>query len=127
MNENWVFGGICSVALHAAGLGLLIGLGGSTNTPAAPSDSEDPAPAAEVSESGGPEESAPSAPVGSAAPSPARTAGAEGPDFYVVKPGDNLTRIARDNGTTPEALAEINGKSLKQMNLLHVGQKIKLR
>ena len=127
MNENWVFGAICSIALHAVGLGLLIGYGGGSSSASASAGAEDPAPVADVADSGAPAESAPAAPVDSAAPSPARTEVAEGPEIYVVKPGDNLTRIARDNGTTPEALAEINGKSLKQMNLLHVGQKIKLR
>ena len=46
---------------------------------------------------------------------------------YVVEKGDTLTKIAREYGTTPEELAKANGKPLRKMNLLWVGQKIKLR
>ena len=49
------------------------------------------------------------------------------PEFHVVRQGDTLTKIAREYGTTPEELAKANGKPLRKMNLLWVGQKIKLR
>lgn len=49
------------------------------------------------------------------------------PEIYVVKQGDNLTKIARAHGTTAEAIAKANGKSLSAMNMLWVGQKIKLK
>ena len=49
------------------------------------------------------------------------------PAVYVVKQGDNLTKIARQFGTTAEAIAKANGKSVNAMNKLWVGQKIKLR
>ncbi len=49
------------------------------------------------------------------------------PKFYVVQRGDTLTKIAKKYKTTPEELARVNGKSLKKLNLLWVGQKIKLR
>ena len=59
---------------------------------------------------------------------PASAASSEAvPAVYVVKQGDNLTKIARQFGTTAEAIAKANGKSVSAMNKLWVGQKIKLR
>lgn len=43
---------------------------------------------------------------------------------YKVAPGDNIVRIARDNGTTANALAEING--IKTTSIIHPGQILKL-
>ena len=60
-------------------------------------------------------------------PAAPREAPASMPAIYVVKQGDNLTKIARAHGTTAEAIAKANGKSLSAMNMLWVGQKIKLR
>ena len=60
-------------------------------------------------------------------PAKPREASASMPAVYVVKQGDNLTKIARAHGTTAEAIAKANGKSLNAMNMLWVGQKIKLR
>jgi LysM repeat protein len=45
---------------------------------------------------------------------------------YVVKRGDTLTALARDCGLTVSELAELNGKSVKKLSNLWVGQKIKL-
>lgn len=45
---------------------------------------------------------------------------------YVVKQGDNLTKIARACGATVPELAELNGKPIKRLEKLWVGQKIKL-
>jgi LysM repeat protein len=42
---------------------------------------------------------------------------------YVVKPGDNLGKIAKQHGTTPKALKEAN--NLKS-DLISVGQKLKI-
>jgi LysM repeat protein len=44
------------------------------------------------------------------------------PRVYVVKPGDTLTRIARDHETTVDELVETN--SLDRQALLNVGQKL---
>lgn len=52
---------------------------------------------------------------------------AEIPEFYTVRQGDTLTKIARSFGTTPEELAKVNGKELRQMDRIWVGQKIRLR
>ena len=49
------------------------------------------------------------------------------PEFYVVKQGDTLTKIARGFGTTPEDIAKANGKPVRQMDKIWVGQKIRLR
>ena len=49
------------------------------------------------------------------------------PDFHVVRQGDTITKIAKDYGMTPEEIARINGKPLKRLNNIWVGQKIKLK
>ena len=41
---------------------------------------------------------------------------------YTVQPGDTLGKIAREHGTTVDALAEING--IKNVNLIQPGQKL---
>jgi LysM repeat protein len=43
-----------------------------------------------------------------------------------VKLGDNLTRLARNAGTTPAELARLNGVDEKELAKLKVGQTIKL-
>lgn len=48
------------------------------------------------------------------------------PTDYVVVSGDNLTVIARRFGVTPAEIAEANGKNLKQMSRLLVGQRIRI-
>ena len=60
-------------------------------------------------------------------PDPVGERVAEIPEFYTVKQGDTLTKIARSFGTTPEELAKVNGKELRQMDRIWVGQKIRLR
>ena len=49
---------------------------------------------------------------------------AQKPVYYTVAQGDNLSRIARKNGTTPETLAKLN--NLKDVGLIRPGQKLKL-
>ena len=46
-------------------------------------------------------------------------------NFYTVKKGDALWKIAKENGTTVESLTKIN--SLKSANKIAVGQRIALR
>ena len=62
------------------------------------------------------------APHETAAPTPA----ASRTQDYKVKPGDNLTRLARNAGTTPAELAKLNGVDEKELAKLKVGQIIKL-
>ena len=45
---------------------------------------------------------------------------------YVVKRGDTLTALAKECGLTVQELATLNGKSVKKLSNLWVGQKIKL-
>ena len=70
---------------------------------------------------------------GEAAPAPAAPASVPSPapaeprtQDYKVKPGDNLTRLARNAGTTPAELARLNGVDEKELAKLKVGQTIKL-
>ena len=61
---------------------------------------------------------APAKPAKPVAPKPATTG------TYTVKKGDNLTKIAKANGTTVAKLTELNG--IKNANLISVGQVLKL-
>lgn len=45
--------------------------------------------------------------------------------FYIVKKGDNLTKIAQMYGTTISNLVNLN--NIKNPNLIYVGQKLKIR
>ena len=47
------------------------------------------------------------------------------PDPYKVKKGDNLSKIAKNNGTSVDKLLELN-KSIKDPNKIYVGQNINL-
>ena len=49
------------------------------------------------------------------------------PKIYVVKPGDNLTRIAEKDKSSFEELAELNKTTVKKLAKLQVGQRIKLK
>jgi LysM repeat protein len=46
-----------------------------------------------------------------------------GAKIYVVKPGDNLLKIAKANGTTPKALKSANGL---KTDIIRVGQKLRI-
>src|SRR4029079_580749 len=45
-----------------------------------------------------------------------------GPTTYVLRPGDNLTSISRDHGTTAAAILEANG--LANANRIYAGQSL---
>ncbi len=45
--------------------------------------------------------------------------------MYIVKKGDTLTSIANKNGCTVEQIIKLN--SIKNKNLIFVGQKLKLK
>jgi LysM repeat protein len=45
---------------------------------------------------------------------------------YTVKRGDTLTALARECGLTVAELAKLNGKSVKKLSVLKVGQRLKL-
>lgn len=65
----------------------------------------------------------PPAKKSSAASNPAPAASA-GDQIYVVKSGDNIVRIAREHGTTANALARLNG--IETSSLIFPGQKLKV-
>lgn len=56
-----------------------------------------------------------------------RPASDAAPKYYVVKRGDNLTRIAARDGSTIAELAKLNGTTVKKLSNLWVGQKIRLK
>lgn len=63
-------------------------------------------------------------PAATAKPVTVASASAElGTKIYVVRPGDSLSKIARQNGTTPKALKTVNG--LKN-DVIRVGQKLRI-
>ena len=65
---------------------------------------------------------APKAPKAPEAPKPATKPATTG--TYTVKSGDNLTKIAKTNGTTVAKLVELN--EIKNANLISVGQVLKV-
>ncbi len=142
--ERWAFAILASVLVHAVILGFFFapGCDASPPTESAPQQvsAETNPPPASVSTDARASVLSP-APVSNPAPPPnlasasnsaprptaAPTADDELPADYVVRAGDTLTKIAKRFGMTPEELAKINGKPLRKMDVLWVGQKIKLR
>ena len=45
-------------------------------------------------------------------------------NYYIIKKGDALSKIAKENNTTVENLVKIN--NIKNPNLIYVGQKIRI-
>lgn len=126
-----------SLLIHAVLLGLLaLTAGGGTTPPEQVAGDVSPEPdrrsgetvipsrrngdAVPAEQGGGSGETA--TPVAATAAEPP----AERPVLYVVRQGDNLTRIARACGSTVAELAELNGQPVKRLEKLWVGQKIKL-
>jgi len=60
-------------------------------------------------------------PAATAAP---KAAAASGTDTYTIRPGDTLAKVARNTGTSAEAIARANG--IKNAAKISVGQKIKI-
>lgn len=129
--------------IHFVLLGLLaMTAGGNSTPPEPPAELPAPAPAASASgvEGGGGAEGdnggqgtppptravTPAAPRQSSAATSTSTVSQDEVVTYVVKQGDNLTKIARACGATVPELAELNGKPIKRLEKLWVGQKIKL-
>lgn len=150
---RWAFAAIASVIIHVVVIGVFLAPGCDTTetsegqsdapevaqtdvTPPTEGDSvgqessyTPPGGSVLTPESGGRRAQRPSsrAQAPTQAAQPARQDASSTPAIYVVKQGDNLTKIARAHGTTAEAIAKANGKSLSAMNMLWVGQKIKLK
>ncbi len=125
--------------IHFVLLGLLaMTAGGNATPPEAPAELPTPAPTASGSateggggaEGGGQGTARPTSAATSAASAttvaPSTSSSQDEVVTYVVKQGDNLTKIARACGATVPELAELNGKPIKRLEKLWVGQKIKL-
>ena len=116
--------GAGSLAIHVFIVLLFVWSGKTSSDPAPQPDSV----AAETKEAA-PAPPSPEAPHATAAPTATPTAAAPAEprtQDYKVKPGDNLTRLARNAGTTPAELAKLNGVDEKELAKLKVGQIIKL-
>ena len=143
MKDFWVIGAVGSVVFHAVVLALVLSLGRSSD--ATTSDVIEPPAQAEVepgeplapTTSGTEPVLTPSAPVTPVAPTrsvtptprPAATpapSAAVTTSEYVVKSGDNLSRLARKFKTTPAELATLNGMSVAKLANLQIGQVIKV-
>ena len=117
---EWCIAGACSVAIHVFIILLFVLIGKTSGDPA---PQPEPATAAHKTTPAPPPEPTPEtdAPTSTTTtPSEPRTR------TYKVKPGDNLTRLARNAGTTPAELARLNGVDEKELAKLKVGQIIKL-
>lgn len=112
----WCIAGAGSVAIHVFIILLFVWTGKTSSVP-----TPQPEPVTTAREKV-PNQPSSEAPHETAAPTPA----ASRTQDYKVKPGDNLTRLARNAGTTPAELAKLNGVDEKELAKLKVGQIIKL-
>lgn len=131
---NWPVVIVASVAIHAVVLGAFWYFSGSQPS----EDVEEPAPVASGDASG--REDGSSSDEGQTPDTPhdaprtthsaPRTDSTNPPPgtntVYVVKSGDNLSRIAAAHGCTADQLAELNGLTGAAKNNLRLGQKLKL-
>ena len=111
-----------SLLIHAVILGLLALTSGGGTTP----PEEEVVPPEQVAGDVAPEPGGGSGATETQVAAPAAESPAAGPVLYEVRQGDNLTRIARACGSTVAELAALNGKPVKRLEKLWVGQKIKL-
>ena len=119
---RWIFAIGLSLALHVLVVVLMVGIGGDD----APSPVVAPAKPEKVEpETPKPTFTPPSATT-LTPPAPAQN---EAPSYktYTVKSGDNLSKIAKLDGSTLSELAELNGTDVKTLSRLQPGQKIKVR
>lgn len=133
---NWGVAILASVVLHAVVIGLATMSSGengvvSPETERAPEENS-LKPSEVLPEKTTPEKVTPVTPVTpvTSAPQVAPAVPSEDksiPETYTIKQGDTLTKIAKIYGLSVEEIAAANGKSAKKMNVLWVGQKIKLR
>ena len=126
----WTVAVAASLGLHALVIVALLGFGAFTGSSSPSSSQEPPAkPAAVASDSGTvPSETPPASPVDSGAV-PSAVAGTVPSEdkYYIVRSGDNLSKIAKLDDSSLSELAELNGKSIKELSKLMVGQKIKVK
>ena len=127
---RWIFAIGLSLALHVVLVVLMVGIGGDD----APSPVVAPAKPEKVEpDTPKPTFTSPSAttltPSATTAVTPSAPTQREAPDYktYTVKSGDNLSKIAKLDGSTLAELAELNGTDIKTLSRLQPGQKIKVR
>ena len=127
----WTVAVAASLGLHVLIIVALLGFGAITSPSAVP-DPPSPKPAPAVSESGTdpkPIGTAPKPVTNEPVDTAPKTVGRFPADdkFYIVKQGDNLSKIAKLDDSSIAELAELNGKSVKELNKLFVGQKIRVK
>ena len=130
----WTVAVAASLGLHVLIIVALLGFGALTD-PSSPSSPPVPTakPAAVASDSGTVPNETPPAPPAVAGTVPNETPSADSgtvlseDKYYVVKSGDNLSKIAKLDDSSLVELAELNGKSIKELSKLMVGQKIKVK
>ena len=49
------------------------------------------------------------------------------PEYYTIKSGDNLTMLAKRANLTTTELAALNGKTVKELSRLYIGQRIRIK
>lgn len=117
--EIWTVSFVASLGLHVLVVAALIGFGSlPSSTPPAPSAPSEQPPAAVAATTPESQVPVPNADTGTV---PAAD------KYYTVKAGDNLTKIAKLDGSTLAELAELNDKSIKELGRLKVGQRIKVK
>lgn len=138
--EIWTVSFVASLGLHVLVVAALIGFGSlPSSTPPAPSAPSEQPPAAVAATTPESQVPVPTADTGSvpsvdkdtkdAVPVPAADTGTvpSVDKYYTVKAGDNLTKIAKLDGSTLAELAELNDKSIKELSRLKAGQRIKVK
>ena len=117
---RWIMAIGLSLALHVLIVVLRVGVGGDDSPKAKAAPAPEPAPAKTQTALPKTEEPPKIDTSSSAlAPKPYKT--------YVVKAGDNLSKIAKLDGSTLSELAELNDTDVKTLSRLQVGQTIKVR
>jgi len=144
----WTVAVAASLGLHALIIVALLGFGAFAGGGDGPAPEQPRKPEVAVTEPAKPREQTPPVPSQTtgtvptqtaetvpaqthAAPaaSSAETTGTVPADekFYIVKSGDNLSKIAKLDGSSIAELAELNGKSIKELSMLKIGQQIRVK
>lgn len=124
---RWIFAIGLSLALHVLIVALMVGIGGDDVAPSpvvAPAKPENVEPDMPT-----PTQSVQNTAFTPVAPAVAAPTQGEAPSFktYVVKSGDNLSKIAKIDGSTLAELAKLNETDVKTLSRLQPGQRIKVR
>ena len=144
----WTVAVAASLGLHALIIVALLGFGAFSGEGDGPASEQPKKPEVAAAEQAKPREQTSPAPsqtsgtvptqitgtVPAQTPAPSAAASAEtsgtvpaDEKFYIVKSGDNLSKIANLDGSSIAELAELNGKSIKELSMLRVGQQIRVK